>query len=158
MVSPTVPKEASKESGNGKPGKTKKVNFTANVKQFFFSVVNDTGRKFRTMDGKALFHSIGKPILQPKFIEKRNLEVTRTSQWLAALFIIVPITISLALIVAIQQVIVDVFLQGDLGNQTEIMRFVVTAIGLGMFAFAAWLWFLFVKTGGFGLFAYWGDD
>ncbi len=96
---------------------------------------------------------IANPILEPKFIPRRYFEgVTRSGQWFAAIMLSVIVPVSLAIIVAIDVVIVDLFLNGEDFDQLTFLSFLVNLIGLFFFCLAAWSWFIWVKTGGFGFF------
>lgn len=113
---------------------------------------------FRVTDKKALLVRIGSPIVKPEFLQERfnvNFEVTNASRWTAALLLAFLIPLSLAIVEAFSMILTDVLLRsGDLGNYEPIMQFIVTALNLGSFILFSWLMFLWVRTGGFNLFAY----
>lgn len=108
-----------------------------------------------TTEFPELGKSLGKPILEPSFVPKRFFEdVSRTSQWMAAFFLPIVIIVTLSIVFAANEVVEDLLLNGgDLGNQLDIFKFVSTFISLSLFTLGAWGWFLWVKTGGFKLFA-----
>lgn len=102
---------------------------------------------------RELVERFGKPLLQPKFIPERYFEgVSRSSQWFAAVLLSVVVPVSLVLIVAIDTIIVDLFLNGEDFEQLTFLSFLVNLIGLFFFCLAAWSWFIWVRTGGFGFF------
>jgi hypothetical protein len=110
---------------------------------------------FRVAEPSVIFERVTKPFVNPDFISKKFTGVTRASQWTAAFILPLLIIATFPIVVAIDAVINQVILNGDdLGNQLTIASFMATGIGIGLFLFAVWLWFFWVKTGGFGLFAY----
>lgn len=108
----------------------------------------------RSDNKKERMREVGYSVIQPKFIPERFFQVSKASQWLAACllpFVIVP---SFVIIVAINGVIVDVFLNNgtSLGSQSPVLTFVVNMVGIMFFIVAAWSWFMWVRTGGFRIF------
>lgn len=100
----------------------------------------------------------GQRAFSPAFLEGKGRirynDITRASQWTAAILLPLVIIISLPFIVVFVSLLADVLLQSDQSGQNGILGFIVTAIGLGSFCLAAWFWFLWVRTGGFGLYGY----
>lgn len=109
----------------------------------------------RAMDKKGFLQGYYERIANPQFVEGKFENVTRLGQWSAALSLLaILIVVSLAIDVAALQVVTDVFLNDSIipSNQLPILQFIATIIGLGFFIANIWFWFLFVKTGGFGLY------
>lgn len=108
----------------------------------------------KARDKNEMMSRFGEKVLRPKFIPDRYYEVTRSGQWLAAFVLIAIIPASLTIIVVFDNVMVEVFFSGeDFGEQAAIFRFVINFLDLGLFVLAAWSWYMWVRTGGFGFVA-----
>lgn len=96
-------------------------------------------------------------VARPKRLERFE-GVTRPGQVLAFLFVGPIIVVALALIVALNQVMAGVFATGWSPDDpfTGPFGWLITALTLGAFILAAYTWFQFVRTAGFGFFT-WGD-
>lgn len=98
-----------------------------------------------------------KRIATPKRLEKHADGATRTGQILSLLFLGPVIVANLAVIVALNGVMSDIFGTSDYGEaQTGIVGWLVTGITGGAFLFSAYCWFQFVRSAGFGWFNF--DD
>lgn len=98
-------------------------------------------------------------ILRPKrferFVEEGNPDEW-TSQIVALMTLPMVIVISLVMIVVVNDVATDVF-GGSVyqdSNQENIVGWLITALTGGMVILAAWTWFQFVRTSGFGFFKF----
>lgn len=93
-------------------------------------------------------------VLRPKYLKKYADGSTRASQILALFFLGPLIVVSLALIVALNQTMAGVF--GSAWNSADPFSgptaWLITAITLGALIMAAYTWFQFVRTSGFGFF------
>lgn len=91
----------------------------------------------------------------PKFVRRHADGATRVGQILSALFLGPVIVVSLVLIVVLNTLMSDIFGVSDLGDsQTGIFGWLITAITGGALLLAAWGWFQFVRTAGFGWFSF----
>ncbi len=90
-------------------------------------------------------------VAHPKFVPQG--EITRTSQVIAAFTLPILIIVNLPIIVALSDVFTGV-LQQPLGNFLTVFQFLSTLFSMGLFVFSAYLWFLYVMTGGFRLFEF----
>ena len=100
---------------------------------------------------------IGLRILRPKKFDKfiRDPAEDRVSQILALLFVPIIIIVSLVAIVAMNEVMSEIFGVSDTDEaQTSLFGWFITGITGGLFLLAAWTWFQFVRTSGFGLFRF----
>lgn len=98
-------------------------------------------------------------IHRPRKLERVADGATRAGQIVSLLFVGPLIVVSLALIVAFNALMASVFSGGDWqpgDPQQDLFAWLITAITLGTFILAAWTWFQFVRTAGFGWFSY--DD
>lgn len=96
-------------------------------------------------------------VITPEFVEEHVDGVTRTGQVLAFLFLGPVVMVSLELIVVLNQLMTEILGVQPLGaGQDPIFAWLVTALTGGAYILAAWTWFQFVRTGGFGLFT-WHD-
>jgi len=97
-------------------------------------------------------------VARPKRLEAVSLGATRTGQFMAAMFLGPLIVVSLALIVVFNNLMSDVFVGNDPVDtqHSGMVAFVMTAITLGAFIAAAWAWFQWVRTAGFGFFSWEG--
>lgn len=93
-------------------------------------------------------------IVRPKFLRRFDPDITRVGQVLAFLFMPPVVIVSLALITAINSLMVGIFVDAWDPNafHTPIFAWLVTAITLGICILFAWSWFQFVRTAGFGMF------
>lgn len=116
------------------------------------------GFGIRNADYPEILKGYGRRAASPDFLEGkgriRYADVTRASQWTAAILLPLVIIISLPFIVVFVNLLSDVLLQSDQSGQEGILGFIVTGIALTSFCMAAWMWFLWVRTGGFGLYGY----
>lgn len=110
--------------------------------------------RLRVTDKKELLLQASRPLRQPSFIPEHHFqEVSRSSQWLAAVLLAIIIPASLTIIVALDQVMVELFLGGsDTITDSPVLVFIVNLAGLFFLCLAAWSWFIWVRTGGFRLF------
>lgn len=94
-------------------------------------------------------------ILRPEKLSKYDEMITRTGQWLAALFLGPVIVVSFTLITVLNQLMASI-LAGSTHPEAQegIVAFLVTGITLGALVLAAWTWFQFVRTAGFGFFTF----
>lgn len=93
-------------------------------------------------------------IIRPKRLERVSDGATRTGQIVALCLLGPLIMVSLALIVVLNQLMADVFGDSPVdSSQSDIVAFMITGITLGALMMAAWTWFQWVRTGGFGLFS-----
>lgn len=98
-----------------------------------------------------------KRLVTPKFLEKKVDGATRVGQVLSLLFLGPVIVVSLVFITVINSILSDVFGTSDYGEaQTGIVGWLITGITAGAFLMAAYSWFQFVRTAGFGWFSF--DD
>lgn len=91
-------------------------------------------------------------LFTPTFLEDRLPPANRTDQLLALLLLPMFIIASLAFLVAINQVMADIF--GSVtygGGQDAVIGWLITGLTGALFMFNAWLWFQFVRTGAFGI-------
>lgn len=147
--------KALEEANQPKEPSVRKMSFAERIAEDVSRRKRNALMNMRTADKAEAVNGYLRPIHSPKFLA--NLpEVTRASQWLAGLTLPIFIIVTLVIDVATLQVLTDVFLQDPAiaSDQLPIMQFLVTAIGLGIYILSAWAWFLFVKTGGFGLYAF----
>lgn len=101
-------------------------------------------------DARTKAEAAGRRIVKPLRLERFE-DVSRASQWIAAFalpFFIIP---NLVFVVAFKELLEDILLQTITDGQLVIMEFLVTALTLAAFIFSAWLWFQWVRTGGFGI-------
>lgn len=97
----------------------------------------------------------GRFVLNPPQLERLTDASTRVTQIVALCFLPVVIIVSFELITAAHAVISGIFgANPPTGAQFDIIGFLLTAITAGMLILAAWTWFQFVRTSGFGLFAW----
>ena len=92
-------------------------------------------------------------VIRPKVFEKfvDDGPPDRVLQILA-LFLVGPVVVvSLVIIQVINNVISDLFGTGSFGDQSSLWGWMVTGLTGGLFLLAAWSWFQFVRTYGFGL-------
>ena len=93
-------------------------------------------------------------VITPKFLEDHVEGATRAGQVTAALFLPFIIVVSLTIIRVINQIMAGVLGAGLIGGeQFSITAFLVTFITMGTLIIAAWSWFQWVRTSGFGAFA-----
>lgn len=92
-------------------------------------------------------------VITPRKLKDKADAATRTGQ-IVALFLLGPfIVVSLQLIVVLNQLMTDLLgVQPLGGGQDPIFAWLVTAITGGAFLLAAWAWFQYVRTAGFGVF------
>lgn len=108
---------------------------------------------FRSKNALSSLQDIAKRLATPKALEKKVDAATRVGQILALFFLGPVILVSLALIVALNDVMSGVFGLSDYGeSQGGIIGWLITAITGGAFLLAAYAWFQFVRTAGFGWF------
>lgn len=95
-------------------------------------------------------------IVRPKFLKRFDPEITRVGQVLAFMFMPAVVIVSLALITALNSLLIGVFVESwdPDGFHTPIFAWLVTAVTLGVCVMFAWSWFQFVRTAGFGMFNY----
>lgn len=94
-------------------------------------------------------------IYEPDWLEGRipTERVTLIGQLMALTILPFFILLSFNLITTFIAIVAAYALQGDLGNHAGPIGWIVTASSAMLFCLAAWLWFQWVRTGGFGLFA-----
>lgn len=93
-------------------------------------------------------------IAKPKFLEKKIDGATRSGQILSLIMLGPLIVVSLALIQVLNELMADIFGANDLGDQTSLIGWLITAITAGLFLLAAYSWFMWVRTSGFGYLSY----
>lgn len=99
--------------------------------------------------------AIGERILRPKRLQRFADGATRTSQWLSALFIGPVVVVSFAFIRVFNNLMTEIFqAQIPPDQQVGLIAWMITALTLFAFIIAAWGWFQFVRTAGFGWFSY----
>ena len=101
----------------------------------------------------------GKRVISPRSFEKFRSEdpaVDRPLQILSLLVLPVFIVVSLVIIVVINEVMAEVFGLSNYESisQQGIMGWFITGVTGGLFLLAAWSWFQFVRTCGFGIFRF----
>lgn len=99
--------------------------------------------------------SVCRQVMNPGFIQTFP-EATRVGQIIAFMFVGVVVMISLQLIVVLNELVAQILVDGgSLGTtQDAIFSWLSTAITAGFYIIAAWGWFQFVRTAGFGLFTW----
>lgn len=97
---------------------------------------------------------VGKQILRPRAFEKwTDGPEDRLMQVLSLLLVPMVIVVSLVIIVAINETLAGVFGVSEYNEtQSGIVGWFITGITSGLFLLAAWSWFQFVRTYGFGIF------
>lgn len=108
--------------------------------------------------GRESIPDLAKRLATPKRLQKHVDGATRMGQILSFVFLGPVIVVSLALIVALNGVMSEVFGLSDYGEspQQGIVAWLITGITGGAFLLAAYAWFQFVRTAGFGWFNF--DD
>lgn len=97
----------------------------------------------------------GGEVVNPSFLEEELRAADRVGQVIAFLFVGPLVMVSLRLIVVLNQLMTDILGVQPLGaGQDSIFAWLVTALTGGAFVAAAWLWFQFVRSGGFGWFTW----
>lgn len=92
--------------------------------------------------------------ITPRRLERHIDGATRTGQVVAFFFLGPIIVASLPIIVVLNQLMTDLLGVRTLtGGQDPIFAWLVTAITGGALIVAAWAWFQFVRTAGFGAFS-----
>lgn len=94
-------------------------------------------------------------VYKPKAFEKWTDGPEDRMMQVLSLFLIGPvIVVSLVCIVVINEVMAEIFGLSSFESLTQqgLMGWFVTGITAGMFILAAWSWFQFVRTYGFGIF------
>lgn len=96
----------------------------------------------------------GGRILRPKKFEKYTEGgEDRAMQILSLCLVPVVIVVSLVMIVALNEVLSEIFGISEVQeSQSGLIGWFVTAVTGGAFLLAAWSWFQFVRTYGFGIF------
>ena len=96
---------------------------------------------------------LAKRLGTPQRLQRQVDGATRVGQILAFVFIGPVVVVSLVLIVVLNTLMTDIFGTADYGEaQGGIIGWLITAITAGAFLMAAWSWFQFVRTAGFGWF------
>lgn len=130
----------------------------ANLRRFRggLSGLQEAARGFQS-ETRERFPGLLKRVATPKLVAKHVDGATRVGQVLSLIFLGPVIVVSLALIVAINGVMSGIFGVSDYGeSQTGIVGWLITGITGGAFLLAAYAWFQFVRTAGFGWFNF--DD
>ncbi len=97
-------------------------------------------------------------LLSPEWVRQHEDDATRPGQWMAfaLLGLIVPVTFTVLLLLhRIMVILVGLFFEDNL---LDTALSLITVLDLAAFIFSAWLWFVFVRTAGFGWFNIWGSD
>lgn len=115
--------------------------------------LKDVGTKLRTLDREAIRERLLSERVSDHFIPERLQDVSRTAQFIAAFLLPFIIIFSFAIIEAIAGVLAGLFGVGDFGTDNGIIGFFVSGFVLLFYVLNTWMWFLWVRTGGFGLFA-----
>lgn len=122
---------------------------TSNLRtKFEFALVDFLrGAKEKTTD-------VGKRILRPRVFEKwTDGPEDRLMQVLSLLLVPMVIVVSLVVIVAINETLAGLFGVSEYNETQEgIVGWFITGMTAGFFILAAWAWFQFVRTYGFGIF------
>lgn len=103
----------------------------------------------RALDFESLKEDIIDEVTNPFFLPDMP-EVTRFSQVMAAILLPFVVMITFTLVVSTHFIMVSIL---QYVEDTVVFPFLVTGVSLGAFIFGAWMWFIWVRTGGFGLFA-----
>ncbi len=97
-------------------------------------------------------------ILRPKAFEKFSDDMApmevRLYQILALLLLPIVIIVSLVCIVVLNEIMTEIFGVSTLESTSQqgILGWFITGVTAGLFLLAAWTWFQWVRTRGFGLF------
>ncbi len=120
----------------------------------FTNRVNFFVQDLRGGNFKEKAKDIGGRILRPKKFEKYTEGgEDRAMQILSLCILPVLIVVSLPLIVAVNETMAQLFGVSEYNEtQTGIVGWFITGITGGLFLLAAWSWFQWVRTYGFGIF------
>lgn len=92
-------------------------------------------------------------VIEPEFVADLREEVTWIGQWIAAFLLIIIVPLTFKFTVIFHRLLVTLVLRG-LFSGAESGAFIVTLLTLLFFTISCWLWFQWVRTGGFGLFRF----